>query len=511
MECEPTSFYTSSFVTAACRSCPRRSARDRGTKPLRRAGDPSSLDQEAPHSSFSRELGVQRRRLAAARRVLLPHFSTGSFGHCRLVLGHRKPTRGPLGVLLRQHLLGDADTLGPPSGAGEFSSKRLPSPAIKLTVGSTPATPVASTATVLGVTTKDSVEQARMPMRGASASIRALPPTPQEGSLIDAHANATERGCTSWTGCAHRARAAGAASARDDGLCACDCASVGGVVAAAMDAGTALVGVALVLVLLRGAASLDGSSRTDGSPLWSRWSPRLPPLARASANSTRRATSAASATPRGAAVRSDWLAHGALPAYAPQTLALGPAAIACAAALGGSLALAFLAAARLRNRRQPARRAGPAAPVSGARVGTVRGPDSSELPTISNDPRASRPAANIERGGTGPATRKNFQTHHAIITQRTRASGSMRFEAFYMVHGSGLFGAAPRARATQPVDGGEVPSVAGSCAATRASKATPRRHWRRWRRRVGSARLAQALLHCFERKCRRCRRAGALL
>ena len=166
-----------------------------------------------------------------------------------------------------------------------------------------------------------------------------------------------------------------------------------------MDAGTALVGVALVLVLLRGAASLDGSESRHGRVA------ALVALVAALAAFGAGFGEFYAACYVGGVRHAAWgggeIRFGShhtapLPAYAhPQTLALGPAAIACAAALvGGSLALAFLAAAPLPKRAddllaaQGRRRRS----SQGLEVGTVRGPDSSELPTISNDPRASRPS-----------------------------------------------------------------------------------------------------------------------
>ena len=295
------------------------------------------------------------------------------------------------------------DTLGPPSGAADFSSEAavLAYDTIKLTSWIVaPAAPVASTATVLGVTTKDSVEQTAHANAWGICIDQSFTADAAGGSLVDAHANATERGCTSWTELCASRRAAGAREcARDDGLCACDCASVGGVVAAAMDAGTALVGVALVLVLLRGAASLDGSESRHGRV--AALVALVASLAAFGAGFGEFYAACYVGGVRHAAWGGGEIRFGShhtapLPAYAhPQTLALGPAAIACAAALvGGSLALAFLAAAPLPKRAddllaaQGRRRRS----SQGLEVGTVRGPDSSELPTISNDPRASRPS-----------------------------------------------------------------------------------------------------------------------
>ena len=181
----------------------------------------------------------------------------------------REPTRGPLGSSFCANISSRDARHARPALRRRRLLLRSVCPGfdtIKLTSWIVaPAAPVASTATVLGVTTKDSVEQTAHANAWGICIDQSFTADAAGGSLIDAHANATERGCTSWTELCASRRAAGAREcARDDGLCACDCASVGGVVAAAMDAGTALVGVALVLVLLRGAASLDGSESRHG-------------------------------------------------------------------------------------------------------------------------------------------------------------------------------------------------------------------------------------------------------
>ena len=222
-----------------------------------------------------------------------------------------------------------------------------------------------------GVTTTDSVEQTAHANAWGICIDQSFTADAAGGSLIDAHANATERGCTSWTELCASRRAAGAREcARDDGLCACDCASVGGVVAAAMDAGTALVGVALVLVLLRGAASLEGSESRHGRVA------ALVALVAALAAFGAGFGEFYAACYVGGVRHAAWGGgeirfgshHTAASRVRPQTLALGTAATLRRGARRRQPRPRVPRRAATESRRRPARRAGPAAPVvAGAR------------------------------------------------------------------------------------------------------------------------------------------------
>ena len=409
MEC-PTRCSQLVIHTTPPQSCRRRGARlhvgDVARGALRRAGDPSSLDQDrsAPPSPD-----------ACVRRRLLPLVAARRIPHARLVLatvttvGNESQPEDLSASFCANISSMMRDALGPPSGAADFSSEAsaLAFDTIKLTSLDRRAggarrvdgdrarrddhrlgradrprqrlghlhRPKLHRRRRRRIAHRRSRQRHRARLHFVDRALRIAPRRRRprvraRRRAVRVRLRERRRRRRRGDGCGHRARRR-------------------------RDSSRAAPG--------RGVAGRFRSRATDASPRWSRWlrrSLRLAPALERLCGVLRRRRRIA--TPPGAAVRSD-LARTTRRRF-PRTptrrrsrsvLPRSRAPRRSSAAASPSRSLPPRAAPKAAETlldAQPRSESGGAGRRRGSRWATVRGPDSSELPTISNDPRASRPS-----------------------------------------------------------------------------------------------------------------------